>query len=199
MGIERHGDRRHRAGTSGIERHRDRTASSGIERHRAASTMGHRLAIAKLSVESKRHATHTDLAISPHPISFDLARCRRLIPLNVNGEQTGLRVPHHQGIGPTLSGIKLSLITPEHFKACTRRFLSDEAVVNVSPHAGRRAAKNVEPKRRPPTKKALADSERDLIPGFGAECEVRTSGGIDGSCSGSQYKGLVTFRKDHPI
>jgi hypothetical protein len=30
--------------------------SSGIERDRAASRMGHRLAIAKLSLESKRHA-----------------------------------------------------------------------------------------------------------------------------------------------
>ena len=57
--------------------------------------MGHRLAIAKLSLESKRHAAHTDLAISPHPFlvrcrsvpitpirfSFDAARCRS-IPLD---------------------------------------------------------------------------------------------------------------------
>jgi hypothetical protein len=54
-----------------VDIERDRARSSGIDD-------GTSFAIAKLSVESKRHAAHTDLAISPHPISFDAARCRSI-------------------------------------------------------------------------------------------------------------------------
>jgi hypothetical protein len=60
--------------------------------------MGHRLAIAKLSLESKRYAAHTDLAITPDPflvrcrsMSLDAARCRS-IPFDPAGAAKGLTV-----------------------------------------------------------------------------------------------------------
>jgi hypothetical protein len=62
------------SGSSGI----DDRKSSGIERHRAASSDiddRRSFPVAKLCLESKRHAAHTDLAINPDPF---LVRCRSM-------------------------------------------------------------------------------------------------------------------------